>query len=91
VAIDNVTDCHEELLLPRWRTHAEHPRRFVRFVFEGMWSVGRDIHSRADARTVGLAPKGQLDLAIQNGEHFLEIVTMGRRTATGGTSMSIKL
>jgi hypothetical protein len=43
--------------------------------------VGRDVDDRAGARALRLAAERQLDLAVENGEHLLEVVPVQRRTA----------
>ena len=55
-ATDRIADRHEELLLPRWRTHAEKAYRLVRLVLERVRRVGGDVHGRTGARSLHLAP-----------------------------------
>src|ERR1700730_10364382 len=80
-AVDGVADRHEEFLLARRRAHAEQACRLVRFVLERMRRVGGDVQGRAGARLKRLAPESQFDLALQDGEHLLKIVTVRRQDA----------
>jgi hypothetical protein len=82
-AVDGVADRHEELLLSRWRAQAEQACRLVRQVLERVGRIGGDVHGRASARPLDLAAEGQLDVAVQDREHLLKIVTMRRRAAAG--------
>ena len=48
-----------------------------------MRCVGRDIGGLAGSHDRFCAAEGDLDLPLENGEHLLEIMAMGRRTAAG--------
>jgi len=46
-----------------------------------MRRVGGDVHGGSGAGRECLAPKSEFKLALKQGEHLLEIVTMRRRSA----------
>ena len=48
-----------------------------------MRGVGRPVDGLAGPRNRVLAAEGELHLAINHGEHFLEVVAVGRGTAAG--------
>jgi hypothetical protein len=52
-------------------------------VVELVWCVGRDVDGLADSRDPFPAAESDLNFALENGEHLLEIVAVGRRTAAG--------
>ncbi len=68
----------------RGRGHAEHMDRAAGHVLEHMRRVGRDVHRRSGAHGRGLAAEGELELALDEGEHLLEIMAVGRRAAAVG-------
>src|ERR1700679_3661402 len=75
-AVDGIADRQEEPLLSRRQAHAEQTRRLVRHVFERMRRVGGDVHGRTGVRSPWFTPKGELDLAVQDREHLLEVVAV---------------
>jgi hypothetical protein len=48
-----------------------------------MWGVGWDINGLAGAHDQFFVPKGEFDLAFEEGKGFLKIVAMGSRAAPG--------
>jgi transposase len=83
------SSCHggtyfdKEPLLAGWGAHAKQPYCLVRGVSEGVWRVGRNVDGLAGLRHEVLVAKAELDLAFEDREHFLEVVTMRRGTAAG--------
>src|SRR5450755_872952 len=78
---DRNADLLEELLLARGRAETQQPRRAVRDVPEDVRGVGRHIDRFAGRCNGADAAECELDLAVKNGEHLLEVVTVGRRSA----------
>jgi hypothetical protein len=54
-----------------------------------MRRVGRDVGGPAGTDDRGLSPEGDLELAVGDVEHLVEVVAVRRWPAAGGTSMSI--
>ncbi len=81
-AMNRDPDGREEILLTSRGTHTQQPCRTAASVLKRVRCVGRDIDGFARSHN-GLRPsEGSFDLPIQNREHLLEIVTMGRRAAS---------
>jgi hypothetical protein len=79
---DRNADLLEELLLAGGRAETEQSRRPFRDVSKDVRGVGRHI-DRFPGRCHGAGPtEREFDLAIENREHLLEVVTVGRRPAT---------
>jgi hypothetical protein len=48
-----------------------------------VWRVGRHVNGLPGLGHEVLATEVELDLAVEDGEHLLKVVTMGRGAATG--------
>ena len=79
---DGIADCHEELLLTCRRAHAQHPSDAARLIAKGMWGIGRDIDGRSSTNRRRLAAERKRDLAFNEREHLLEVMTVRRRPAS---------
>ena len=80
---DRNADGLEKVFGTRRGAEAEHPRGFVRDVAKGVRRVGGDVGGLARPHDGLFTAKGDFDLALQDGEHLFEIMTMGRRSAAG--------
>jgi len=76
-------DLSEKLFLTGWRTDAEQAYGSIRGVDEGMRRIGRDVDRLSYFHIHFFAPKGECDLAIEEGKRLLEVVAMGRRSPAG--------
>src|ERR1700733_14003643 len=79
-----IADCHKEFFLPRRRAHAQHMHGAPGSILEHVRCIGRDVYSRSGTHGFCFAPEGELQLAVKQCKHLLEIVAMKRWAAAVG-------
>ncbi len=78
---DRHADLLEEFLLACRRTETQQSRRPAGDVTKYVRRVGRHVDRVAGRGNGADASERELDLALEDGEHLLEVVTVGRRPA----------
>src|SRR3954469_24079392 len=84
LARDDITDAREVLVLAGGGAHAQHAGRRTRDVAEVVRGVGRHVDRGPGPYRVLLAAEGELDLALEDREHLLEVMPVRRRAAAVG-------